>query len=146
MFVVLMTEPCGRTDLSVRSENKQDDGVDFVVALKEPDSTLTTKIFVVQVKGTLSSDQKDWTENVKQLYKKGKALSLPVCVFVVNVRKNDAAYAWVAEPELKGGGVALNFFEHPEFHELNAEAVDQIIDRVRTWYDSMPRSLASHAS
>ena len=64
-----------RSDLSVRTENPQDDGVDFVVALNESDNVPTTKFFVVQVKGTLSSDQGDWTENVKQLYKKGALLS-----------------------------------------------------------------------
>jgi hypothetical protein len=63
------------------------------VALKEAENVPTTKLFVVQVKGTLSSDQREWTENVKQLYKQGGAFYLPVCVFLVNVRKNDAAYA-----------------------------------------------------
>jgi hypothetical protein len=134
-----------RPDLTVRSEKKHDDGVDFVVALKEPNDTLTTKIFIVQVKGTLSSDQKRWTENVKQLYRKSNEFYLPACVFIVNVRSNDAAYAWVAEPKVNGGGARLNFFQHPEFHALDAKAVDQIVGRVRTWYDSMPRSFASHA-
>jgi hypothetical protein len=135
-----------RTDLSVRSENPRDDGVDFVVALNGSDNVPTTKFFVVQVKGTLSSDQGDWTENVKQLYKKGDAFYLPACVFVVNVRKNDVAYAWVAEPHVKSGNVGLNFFEHPDFHALDNAAVDQIVNRVREWYDAMPRSIASHAS
>jgi hypothetical protein len=135
-----------RSDLSVRSENPQDDGVDFVVALNASDNVPTTKFFVVQVKGTLSSDQGDWTENVKQLYKKGGAFYLPACVFVVNVRKNDAACAWVAEPDVKSGNVGLNFFEHPDFHALDNAAVDQIVNRVREWYDAMPRSIASHAS
>ena len=135
-----------RSDLNVRSENKQDDGVDFVVALKEPENVPTTQLFVVQVKGTLSSDQGDWTEHVKQLYKKGSAFYLPACVFVVNVRTNDAAFAWVAEPHVKSDGVGLNFFEHPDFHPLDNAAVDQIVNRVRQWYDAMPRSITSHAS
>src|SRR5688572_28886297 len=86
-----------RPDLTVQREREQDDGVDFFVALKEPDNTVSTKVFVVQVKGTLSTDPKEWTESVKQLFKKDKsAIYLPACVFVVNVRSNDAAYAWVA--------------------------------------------------
>lgn len=132
-----------RTDLSIRKENKQDGGVDFVVALKEAENVPPTKLFVVQVKGTLSSDQREWTENVKQLYKHGQEFYLPVCVFLVNIRKNDAAYAWVAEPQVKAGSVALNSFEHPDFHALDNAAVDQIVNRVRSWYDAMPRSVAS---
>jgi hypothetical protein len=135
-----------RPDLSVRKENNQDDGVDFVVALRETENVLPTKLFVVQVKGTLSSDQGEWTENVKQLYKHGGHFYLPVCVFVVNVRNNDAAYAWLAEPQTKAGSVALNFFEHPDFHALDNAAVDQIVDRVRAWYDAMPHSTAANAS
>jgi hypothetical protein len=135
-----------RSDLSVRSEKPQDDGVDFVVALNGSDNVPTTKFFVVQVKGTLSSDQGDWTEHVKQLYKKGDAFFLPACVFVVHVRQNDAANSLVAEPNVKSGGVGLNFFEHPDFHALDNAAVDQIVNRVREWYDAMPRSIASHAS
>jgi len=135
-----------RDDVSLRTEREQNGGVDFVVALKEPNNVPTTKFFVVQVKGTLSSDQDDWTENVKQLYKKGNAFFLPACVFVVNVRTNDAAYAWVAEPYVRSGGVGLNFFEHPDFHPLDSAAVDQIVNRVKEWYEAMPRSIASHAS
>jgi len=133
--------------LTVQSEHQKDDGVDFFVAVKEPDDTPSTKVFVVQVKGTMSSSSMDWTENVKQLFKKGGSpIYLPACVFVVNVRENATAYAWVAKPEVKQDAVSLNFYEHPEFHELNNEAVDQIISRVREWYESMPRSIAAQAS
>ena len=135
-----------RNDVSLRAEKTQDDGVDFVVALKEPGNVPPTKLFIVQVKGTLSSDQADWRENVKQLYGNGGAFFLPACVFVVNVRSNDAAYAWVAEPDVKSGGVGLNFFEQPDFQPLDNAAVDQIVNRVRGWYDAMPHSVASHVS
>lgn len=133
-----------RPDLSVRRENKQDDGVDLVVGLKEGDA-LSTKIFFVQVKGTTSSDPKVWTENVKPLFRPGN-LYLPVCVFVVNVRDNTAAYAWVAEPEILKDAVKLSFFEQPDFHSLDEGAVDGIVNRVRDWYDAMPRSHASHSA
>lgn len=134
-----------RDDVSLRSERTQDHGVDFFVALKEAEDVPPTRFFVVQVKGTLSSDQHDWTENVKQLYKNGDAFFLPACLFVVNVRGNDTAYAWVAEPYVKQGGAGLHYYEHPDFHPLDHAAVDQIVNRVKEWYDAMPRSIASHA-
>jgi hypothetical protein len=136
-----------RSDLIVEGNRKQDDGVDFYVAIKEAENPVSTRLFVVQVKGTLSTDPDDWTENVKQLFKSGGSpLYLPVCVFVVNVRQNDMAYAWIAEPEVKSNAGSLNFFEHPDFHELNSQALDQIVNQVKAWYGSMPNNVVPRAS
>lgn len=131
-------------DLSIRRENEQDDGVDLVVGLKDGER-VSTKLFVVQVKGTMSSDAREWTEHVKQLYTSEK-FYLPTCVFIVNVRDNKAAYAWVAEPKVTGDSAGLTFFEHPDFHLLDRGAVDGIVSRVREWYDAMPHSLITQAT
>jgi hypothetical protein len=49
---------------------------------------------VVQVKGATSSDPNDWTQEVKPLFRGlGGPIYLPVSVFVVNVRENQAFYA-----------------------------------------------------
>jgi len=133
-----------RSDVAVESENKKDDGADFVVAVNSTEGP-PTRLFVVQVKGTTSSDKGQWTENVKQLYKQGPYY-LPACVFVINVRSNEAAYAWVAEPEVVERGAKLNFFEHPDFHSLDRNAVDHIVNRVRQWYDAIPRSSKTQAT
>jgi hypothetical protein len=121
-----------REDVSIHSEKKQADGVDFYVALDDDGST-PTKLFVVQVRGTLSSNKRDWTKTVKELFRRGP-FYLPVCVFVINVQKNDAVFAWVAEPRIEKDSVSLDLFEQPDFMTLDQEATDQIIDRVRAWY------------
>jgi hypothetical protein len=133
-----------RPDVVVKSENRQDDGVDIVAAVNDTEGP-PTRLFVVQVKGTTSSDRAQWTENVKQLYKQG-AFYLPACVFVINVRSNEAAYTWVAEPEVEGNSAKLSFNEQPDFHLLDRAAVDQIVNRVREWYDAIPRSLKTQAT
>jgi hypothetical protein len=61
---VLLTS---RKDLSVRSERKHDDGLDFLVEI-DTDDPLSTQRFVVQVKGTLSSDLNEWMQDVKPLF------------------------------------------------------------------------------
>lgn len=131
-----------RKDLCVRSESQRDDGTDFLVAVND-DECVSTKLFVVQVKGELSSDRQQWAENVKQLYRAGNHY-LPACVFVINVRNNDAAYAWLAEPQVNGSAAKLNFFDRPDFHPLDEAAVDEIVLRVRGWYDAMPRAFVAH--
>lgn len=136
----------GRPDLNVRTEKEEEDGVDFLVGLQESHDVPTTKHFVVQVKGTLSSDVRDWVQRVSKLYGRGRAIFLPACVFIVNVRSNDVAYAWLAEPRVETGSATLNYLDHPDFHVLDEAAVDKIVNEVQAWYAAMPRSVASRAS
>src|SRR3954452_7492857 len=85
-------------DVEVVFQRKKDDGVDLVVGLDSQTSP-PTRLFVVQVKGTVSANPTDWMQNVKQLFRAaGGQLYLPTCVFVVNVRDNTTQYAWIAEP------------------------------------------------
>src|ERR687886_2680158 len=89
---VLLTS---RKDVRIRDERKHDGGLDFLAEIDTGDP-LSTRPFVVQVKGTTSSSPDDWRQNVQQLFRgRGSPISLPVCVFVVNVRENKAFYAWV---------------------------------------------------
>lgn len=132
-----------REDVRVRNENKRNDGVDFLVEV-DPSETLSTRLFVVQVKGTTSSKQEDWIEGVKELFHLGPSkFYLPACVFVVNVRDNGALYAWVAEPLIEENGVRLKFLPPGAFRDLDQSAVDEIVERVRAWYEVMARQLTT---
>jgi len=131
-----------RKDVSIRHERKLDTGLDFVVEIETGDP-LSMRQFVVQVKGTMSSDPNDWMRSVKQLFRgPGSRIYLPVCVFVVNVRDNKAVYAWVAEPLVVPDGAKLRFHEQGAFHPLDPTAVSGIIDRVNAWYEALPKQLA----
>src|SRR5205807_2620076 len=100
-----------------------DDGVDFVVGIHTGEP-LSTRLFVVQVKGTTSSNPNDWMQNVKQLFKGGgNGVYLPACVFVVNVRDNQSQYAWVAEPVVEAGGAKLLFHQGGKFQGLDEAVV-----------------------
>jgi len=130
-----------RGDVRVRKERKHDDGVDFLVELGTGE-TLSNRLLVVQVKGTTSSNPKDWMKAVKQLFPaKGSSIYLPTCVFVINVRDNRASYAWLAEPLVEAQGAKLRFHENGSFHDLNPLAVNEIIDRINAWYDVLPQQL-----
>jgi hypothetical protein len=135
---VLLTS---RQDVRIRDERKHDSGLEFLVEIYTGDH-LSTRLFVVEVKGTTSSNPNDWMQNVKQLFRgRGSPIYLPVCVFVVNVRKNKAFYAWVAEPQVEAKGATLRFHETGTFHPLDPAAVSDIIDRVKAWYDVLPNQL-----
>lgn len=135
---VLLTS---RKDVRVRDERQHDDGLDFLVEIETSDP-LSTQLFLVEVKGTTSSDANDWGPNVDQLFgRRGSPIYLPVCVFVVNVRENKAFYAWVAEPQIEAKGATLRFPEKAAFRPLDPAAVSGIVDRVKAWYDVLPRQL-----
>jgi Domain of unknown function (DUF4365) len=135
---VLLTS---REDVRVRDERKRDSGLDFLVEI-DTDDPLSTQLFVVQVKGSTSSDPNDWIQDVEPLFRgRGRPISLPVCVFVVNVRDNKAFYAWVAEPQVEAKGATLRFHEAGTFHPLDPAAVSDIVDRVKAWYQALPNQL-----
>jgi len=130
-----------REDVRVQDERKHDGSLDFVVEIAA-DDPLSMQRFVVQVKGTTSSNPKSWMHSVKPLFRgRGSPIYVPVCVFVVNVRDNEAFYAWVAEPELEAKGATLRFHETGAFRPLDPAAVGEIIDRVKAWYQALPQQL-----
>jgi hypothetical protein len=131
-----------RDDVHVRRQKERTDGVDLLVEVDRGEP-LSRGLFVVQVKGTLSADQREWMKSVKQLFQVNpKGVYLPTCVFVVNVRDNRAQYAWVAEPLIQDQGAKLQLLPPGDFHELNPSAVDEIINRVKAWYEVLPKQLA----
>lgn len=130
-----------RQDVSVRTERKRDDGVDLLVDL-DGGGLLPSQFFVVQVKGTMSSDPNDWMQGVKQLFRGSNGIDpYPACVFVINVKDDSAFYAWSAEPCGEKNTATLNFHEKGHFHPLDKNAVSEIIDRVRSFYRVKPRKL-----
>lgn len=75
-------------------------------------------------------------ESVSQFFKVGpKSIHLPACVFVVNARDKKVYYAWLAEPLIENQSAKLQFPPSGDFHELNAHAAREIINRVKAWYD-----------
>jgi hypothetical protein len=62
-------------------------------------------------------------------------------VFLVNVRDNKAVYAWVAEPEVEADRASLRFHEAGTFRMLDLAAVNEIVDRVKAWYQVLPHQL-----
>ncbi len=135
---VLLTS---RTDVRIRDERGQDGGPDFLVEIDTGDP-LSAPLFVVQVRGTTSSDPNDWMPDVQPLFRgPGSPIHLPVCVFVVDVRANRAFYAWVAEPQVEAKGATLRFHAAGTFQPLDPAAVSAIIDRVKAWYGVLPKHL-----
>lgn len=131
-----------RSDVRVLKERLSSEGTaDFLVQIEAGDP-LSTPQFIVEIKGTTSSNSDEWMPSVKHLFRRaGSKIYVPVCVVVVNVRDNEAVYAWVAEPQVEPKRATLRFHEKGAFRPLDAAAVDEIVDRVKAWYDVLPHQL-----
>lgn len=124
-----------RPGVHVRGPRKSG-GVDFLVEI-DADEPPFTRIFLVEVKGTMSSDPGEWGRVVDALYRPdSRAIDLPACVFVINVRDDRGVYAWLAEPIVQTHGAVLKRHDQPTFQTLDAAAIDEIVGRVSGWYDA----------
>ena len=120
-------------------QRKNDNGVDLFVGIDESESP-PTRMFVVQVKGTVSANPSEWMHNVQQWFQaRRQGPYLPTCVFVVNVRDNKAQYAWITEPVAEPDQALLLSHTTPEFHELTDATVSTIINQAKIYYDEMPK-------
>ncbi len=125
-----------RKDIRIVRETKRDDGVDFYLTIDEGEP-LATRMFVVQVKGTTASDKSEWLKGNGEIFQpRSSTVFLPVCIVVVNVRDNRASYTWMAEPLVEEQSAKLRFPTQAEFHDLNPSAVNEIVARVKAWYEA----------
>jgi hypothetical protein len=105
----------------------------------------SSQLFVVQVKGTTSSDRADWMRDVRPLFPTADIpIYLPTCVFLINIKDNTAFYAWAAEPSVEGNSPRLESHERGDFLPLDDAAVDAIVKEVRAYYKGIAR-IHAHA-
>lgn len=138
MTKLLVTE---RPDLHVLNRREREDGADFVIGLGGT-TGLDTRMFVVQVRGTTTSDPGECRRAVDHLIPGDpEAIFGPTCVFVIDVRDNRFFFAWVAAPSVEADRPVLRFPDTPTFFPLDRTALDQIVDRVTTWHAALARAL-----
>ncbi|MFO0796896.1 MAG: DUF4365 domain-containing protein [Gemmataceae bacterium] len=130
-----------RGGVRVRTQRELDDGADMLVEI-DSDAGLSTRMFVVQVRGTLSSDPSDWTQTMTRFFEvNGQPAFLPVCAFVINVRDDQALYAWIVEPVVRATGPSLWNHSAVKFQSLDEGAAAAILDQVAAWYAARARLL-----
>jgi hypothetical protein len=130
-----------RDDVRVHFQKEGDDGRDIWAEITDGGKP-TGRVFIVQVKGTMQSDENKWLPTVKHFFTAGGSHTyLPTVVFVVNVRDNKAYFAWVSMPAEDSGQARLMIMPSPTFHELNNDAINHIVDQVKAWYSLLPKAL-----
>jgi hypothetical protein len=76
--------------------------------------------------------------------------SVPICVFVIGIRKPEGIYRWSAEPLVEDGRAVLRPNEDPNWQPLDDAGAARLISQVNAWYDALAgngalKSQARHA-
>jgi hypothetical protein len=67
--------------------------------------------------------------------------TMPVCVFVIGVRKPEGIYRWLMEPIIDHGRALLRCDMESDWRPLDDAEVSRLIDRVSDWYDALQNEL-----
>ena len=129
----------------IRPHTGRDMGIDLLVEiLKDGKSTL--RFFGVQLVATMDlPDMQDADERVLVLSHLGRdpfEAALPICVFVIGVRKPEGIYRWVVEPVVDGGRALLQRDVEPNWHVLDEAGAARLIGQVNHYYDALRSDLA----
>jgi hypothetical protein len=128
--------------VQVRSYAGSDMGIDLLVELLK-DGKPAPRFFGVQLVPYLDLPD-DRTANERVLSHTGRDPSeatLPVCVFVIGVRKLEGIYRWVVEPVIEEGRALLVRDGEPNWQVLDEAGAARLIDQVNAWYDALQRTL-----
>jgi hypothetical protein len=61
---------------------------------------------------------------------------LPLCVFVIGVRKPEGIYRWIVEPVVEDGQATLRRNTEANWHPLDEEGAARLIGQANAWYDA----------
>jgi hypothetical protein len=140
-----------RHDAIVRARAGSDMAVDLLVEiLKNGASTL--RFLGVQIVEYMDLPTiEDADEGVRsRLSEHPLEAKVPVCVFVIGVRKPEGIYRWVVEPVIDGGRAVLRRDTNGTWQPLDEAGAARLLDQVNAWYDALnggpaPKARGRHA-
>lgn len=144
-----------RKDLQLVSfEDRQDLGIDMIIRMSNPQGAeeLVAPYFAAQIMGVSDplENEEAATKYASRNWKRRPAKSLwlcPILVMLFTVEGDVGYYSWLMEPDVgKEDEPSLTRVSSPSMRKLNNKAVDEIIERVREWFEAMSDLLVRHAS
>jgi hypothetical protein len=139
-------------DVAVRPYAGRDVAIDLLVEILK-DGKATMRFFGVQLIAYLDLPpiQNADERVLSHLGRDPFEADLPLCVFVIGVRKPEGLYRWVMEPVVDGGRAHLRHSGAVAWQPLDEAGVGRLIDQVKAWYDalndnSVPKQRGRHAA
>ncbi len=132
-----------RRDLLV-VDTKSGSGLDFHVYIDREDKPMRL-MFGVLLRGvpsplTIDHANKVLGPTLGQFRRLGK-FTYPVCLLFFTMRDEQAFFSWLAEPVVKGGVPKLVHHHNADCVLLTHERLDQIVETIVSWYDSVETAL-----
>jgi hypothetical protein len=132
---LLLTE---RGDVKVQPHAGADSAIDLLVEILE-DGKPTLRFFGVQLLPSLDLPGiRDADEQVLAHFGKDAVeAALPLCAFLIGVRKPEGLYRWVVEPVVAAGRPALHRDGEANWQTLDETSVARLIGQVEAWYAAL---------
>jgi hypothetical protein len=132
-----------RGDLSV-VETKKDTGLDFHVYIDREEKPMRL-MFGVLLRGVPSPVTIDQADKVLGptlgQFQGMRKFTYPVCLFFFAMREERAFFSWLAEPVVNSGVPKLVHHDKANCVELTNELLDQVVEAIVSWYDSVEAAL-----
>lgn len=128
-----------RQDVAVRPYAGRDMAIDLLAEiLKEGNPTLrffgAQLVGYLDLPGTEKADERVLSHLGRDPFEAG----LPLCVFVIGVRKPEGLYRWVVEPIVDEGRAMLTQRKgQGDWQPLNDSGVGRLIAQVNAYYDAL---------
>jgi hypothetical protein len=128
-----------RGDLEI-FETKKDTGLDFHVYIEREEKPMRL-MFGVLLRGVPSSFS---AENANKIlgptlgqFQGMRKFTYPVCLLLFTVREEQPFFSWLAEPMVNDGVPRLVHHSAANCFELTNEKLDQVVETMVGWYDSV---------
>lgn len=109
--------------------------IDLLAEVREEGKS-TSRTFAAELIGYLDlPDIQDADERV--LSDGGRTASegkLPICAFVIGVRKPEGIWRWVVEPVIEDGRAVLRPGGKRNWHALDDAGIARLVKQVNAWY------------
>jgi hypothetical protein len=125
-------------DVTVRRYAGRDMGIDILAEILK-DGKPTMRFFGARLVGYLDlpsvedADEHSRSRNGRDSFE----ADLPLCVFLIGVRKPEGLYRWVVEPGIDDGRALLRRDIEANWQTLDEAAARRLIDQVNDWYDAL---------
>jgi hypothetical protein len=122
----------------VRLSPGDDLGIDLLVEIRTAGDPTRLRLFGVQLVAYMDlPDVREADERVRsQVGRVAVEAELPLCVFVIGVRKPEGICRWVVAPVVDNGQALLRRDAEAAWQDLDEAEAARLIDQVNLWYDA----------
>jgi hypothetical protein len=127
-----------QNDVIVRAHAGHDIAVDLLVEIRA-DGNSPQRLFGVQIVPYMDlPDIRDANERVLSHFPGDHLESqMPICVFVIGIRKPEGIYSWGVEPVIDDGRAVLHRDVEKNWQPLDEAGSVRLIGQVNAWYDAL---------